>query len=275
MKFRSLKQPVSRIGKGLHSGRESRLLIEPSDDVLTLGVDGKYHALSEFSLSGGARGSDLIFPEGNTRVRTCEHVLSALCGSGVWRARLTLGGADSESIEMPGLDGCAEDLAKEIYENSEPTDDAPAPLRLSCPVNVGDESRFIAALPSESFHVTYVIDYDAAPIGVQILDWSGEDYLANIAPARTFALSRDIETLRAAGLTLGASLDNAILVNCDGIETVGGLRFPDEFARHKTLDLTGDLACLGRPLAAHVLAVRAGHALHLQLVERLRSLHRA
>ncbi|GHV45232.1 UDP-3-O-acyl-N-acetylglucosamine deacetylase [Synergistales bacterium] len=274
MNARNLKQSISRTGRGLHSGLENRLLIEPSNDALTLGVGGKYYALSEFSLSGGARGSDLIFPENNTRARTCEHVLSALCGSGVWRARLTLSGNDDAGLEMPGLDGCARDLAKEIWEKSEPTDDAPLPLRLSCPVSVGDESRFVVALPSDSFHVTYVIDYDAAPIGVQILDWSGEDYLANIAGARTFALRRDIEALQAAGLALGASLNNAILVNDDSVETTGGLRFPDEFARHKTLDLLGDLACVGRPLTAHVVAVRAGHALHLQLVERLRSLWR-
>jgi UDP-3-O-[3-hydroxymyristoyl] N-acetylglucosamine deacetylase len=274
MKFRALTQSISRTGKGLHSGRECRLLIEPSNDALSLGVDGEYHALSEFALSGGARGSDLIFPARTRRVRTCEHILSALCGTRVWRARLTLSGSDSESLEMPGLDGCARDLAKEIWEKSEPTDDAPPPLRLSSPVNVGEDSRFVVALPSESFHVTYVIDYDAAPIGVQILDWEGEDYLANLAPARTFALRRDIEALQAAGLALGASLDNAILVNDDSVETTGGLRFSDEFARHKTLDLLGDLACLGRPLVAHVVAVRAGHALHLQLVERLRSLWR-
>ncbi|GHS95929.1 UDP-3-O-acyl-N-acetylglucosamine deacetylase [Synergistales bacterium] len=269
MNARNLKQSVSRAGKGLHSGRDSRLLIEPSD-ALTLGVGGEYHYVSEFSLSGGARGSDLIFPGGKMRVRTCEHVLSAICGNSVWRARITLSG-DGESIEMPGLDGCARDLAKEIWDKSEPTDSSPSPLRLSCPVNVGDSERFVVALPSDSFHITYVIDYDAAPIGVQILDWDGEDYLSMIAPARTFALSRDIEALQSAGLALGASLDNAILVKDDGVETTGGLRFPDEFARHKTLDLVGDLACIGRPLMAHVVAVRAGHALHLQLVERLRS----
>ncbi|GHS89828.1 UDP-3-O-acyl-N-acetylglucosamine deacetylase [Synergistales bacterium] len=274
MKFRTLTQSISRTGKGLHSGRECRLLIEPSNDALTLGVDGEYCALSELSLSGGARGSDLSFPAGAPRVRTCEHVLSALSGLGVWRARISLRGADNKNLEMPGLDGCAQDLAKEIWEKSEPTDDAPAPLRLSSPVNVGDESRFVVALPSDSFHVTYVIDYDAAPIGSQILDWDGEDYLEKLASARTFALRRDIEALQAAGLALGASLDNAILVNEDSVETTGGLRFSDEFARHKTLDLIGDLTCLGRPLTAHVVAVRAGHALHLQLVERLRSLWR-
>jgi UDP-3-O-[3-hydroxymyristoyl] N-acetylglucosamine deacetylase len=173
-------------------------------------------------------------------------------------------------MEMPGLDGCALDLAGEVLEKSVPSG-AEGPFALKYPLHVGDISRFVVALPSSSFHVTYVIDYDAAPIGTQIFDYGGRDYLRDIAPARTFAMRSDVEALRASGLALGASLDNAILVGDGGVETTGGLRFADEFARHKVLDLLGDLACLGRPLLAHVIAVRAGHVLHLQLVERLRA----
>jgi UDP-3-O-[3-hydroxymyristoyl] N-acetylglucosamine deacetylase len=149
------------------------------------------------------------------------------------------------------------------------------PFVLKYPVHVGDDTRFVVALPSNSFQVTYVIDYAAAPIGTQIFDffdYGGTDYLREIAPARTFALRSDVAALRAAGLALGGSLDNAILVDDAGVETTGGLRFSDEFVRHKILDLLGDLACLGRPLLAHVVAVRAGHVQHLQLVERLRKL---
>jgi UDP-3-O-[3-hydroxymyristoyl] N-acetylglucosamine deacetylase len=218
-------------------------------------------------------------------VRTCEHVLSALVGLGVWRAKLTVAGPGPD-LEMPGLDGCALDLAGEIMEKSVPAQGpefSPLPLlRLPYTVRVGDASRFVIALPSPSFHVTYVIDYDAAPIGAQILDYfdsldyldSSEDYLKEIAPARTFVLRKDVEALRAQGLALGGSLDNAILVDEGGVETAGGLRFRDEFVRHKVLDLLGDLANVGCPLAAHVVAVRAGHAQHLQMVERLRAVSR-
>jgi UDP-3-O-[3-hydroxymyristoyl] N-acetylglucosamine deacetylase len=180
---------------------------------------------------------------------------------------------------MPGLDGCALGLAKEILEKSAPAR-GPEPFRLSSPVRSGDSSRFVIALPSPSFRVTYVIDYDAAPIGTQIFDYldpgedRGCDYLKDIAPARTFALRKDVEALRAAGLALGGSLNNAILVGEESVETAGGLRFRDEFVRHKVLDLLGDLANLGRPLEAHLVAVRAGHAQHLRLVERLRAVAR-
>jgi UDP-3-O-[3-hydroxymyristoyl] N-acetylglucosamine deacetylase len=175
---------------------------------------------------------------------------------------------------MPGLDGCALTAARRIMERSTPCDDGPSPLCPQTPLFVGDRSRFVVALPASSFHVTCVIDYDAKPIGTQILDYEGTEYLQMIAPARTFAMEEDVEALRAAGMALGGSLDNAILVKKNGVEAAGGLRFPDEFVRHKTLDLIGDLANLGRPLVAHVVAVRAGHALHLQLVDRLRALLR-
>jgi UDP-3-O-[3-hydroxymyristoyl] N-acetylglucosamine deacetylase len=313
---RYLKQPIFRRGKGLHSGLEFELSIEPSDGSLSLSPGGSGQALplSRFSLEGGGRGSDLIFPDGDSpfarkRVRTCEHVLSALAGTGVWRAQLTVAQAEEagspDFLEMPGLDGCAEGLAREILEKSAPVEDEGessrsagpkglrpfglgpfkvSPFRLAFPVHSGGVAfaepsektappRFAVALPSPFFHVTCVIDYAAAPIGTRIFEYGGgpEAYLKDIAPARTFVMREDIEALRAAGLALGGSLDSAVVVDAAGVETAGGLRFPDEFARHKVLDLLGDLACLGCPLTAHVVAVRAGHAQHLQLVERLRA----
>jgi UDP-3-O-[3-hydroxymyristoyl] N-acetylglucosamine deacetylase len=290
MDYRKLTQPILRRGKGLHSGRDWGLSIEPSDEALSLEAGGERLPLSRMALEGTGRGSDLIFPDGK-RVRTCEHVLSALVGSGVWQAKLVVTGAVREAgldfnlgldsnLEMPGLDGCAASLAEEIAEKSVPSSEGPPPLKLQYPVHAGDSSRFVVALPSPSFRVTYVIDYDAAPIGTQIFDYErssqGEtDYLREIAPARTFAMRSEVEALRAAGLALGGSLDNAVLVDETGVETAGGLRFSDEFVRHKTLDLLGDLANLGRPLVAHVIAVRGGHVQHLQLVERLRAVSRA
>jgi UDP-3-O-[3-hydroxymyristoyl] N-acetylglucosamine deacetylase len=281
MNYRKLTQPIFRRGKGLHSGRDYGLSIEPSDEALSLEAGDERLPLSRMALEGTGRGSDLIFPDGK-RVRTCEHVLSALAGSGVWRARLVVTeaglGTGLESgleLEMPGLDGCAANLAEEIAEKSVPSSEGPQPLKLQYPVCAGDSFRFVVALPSPSFRVTYVIDYDAAPIGTQIFDYEHPaDYLREIAPARTFAMRSDVEALRASGLALGGSLDNAILVDETGVETTGGLRFADEFVRHKTLDLLGDLANVGRPLVAHVVAVRGGHVQHLQLVERLRAVSR-
>jgi UDP-3-O-[3-hydroxymyristoyl] N-acetylglucosamine deacetylase len=284
MEFRELTRPIFLRGRGLHSGEECSLLIEPSTGGLCLEIEGESLPLANMALEGSGRGSNLIFP-GGKQARTCEHVLSALTGMGVWRAKLTLAGKSKTAPEMPALDGCADGLSREILEKSVPLGKLPAgdksvrPFGLRCPVEAGDFSdtssrRSIVALPSPSFHVTYVIDYDgAALVGTQIFDYDGgvEEYRKEIAPARTFALKRDIDALRAAGLALGGSLDNAILVGETSAETAGGLRFSDEFVRHKVLDLLGDLAALGRPLVAHVIAIRAGHAQHLRLVERLRA----
>ena len=268
MKYRKLTEVFSFEGKGLHSGKDCSVRFEPSEASLELEAEGECLPLSRLSFEGGGRGSDLIFPDGK-RVRTCEHVLSALVGLGVWQGRLSVAGP-----EMPGLDGCAAEAAEAIMRHSEPSSDGPKPLALQYPVHIGDHSRFVVALPSPTFHVTCVIDYEARAIGTQILDYEGtpEDYLKMIAPARTFAMAEDIEALRAAGMALGGSLDNAILVDKTEALTTGGLRFRDEFVRHKTLDLLGDLANVGCPLTAHVVAVRAGHVQHLQLVERLRAL---
>jgi len=277
MRYRKLTRSIERKGVGLHSGRDFCLSIEPSDELLSLEASGTCFPVSKLALEGTGRGSDLVFP-GGKRVRTCEHVLSALVGLGVWHGKLSITG--DFPLEMPGLDGCSLNLAGEIIEKSVPAEcerEKPLPFALKYPVHAGDDARFVVALPSSHFHVTYVIDYAVAPVGTQIFDYSdcdGTNYLREIAPARTFVMRSDLEALRAAGLALGGSLDNAILVDEAGVETTGGLRFSDEFARHKTLDLLGDLACLGRPLLAHVVAVRAGHVQHLQLVERLRAASR-
>ena len=276
MQFRKLTQPIERSGIGLHSGRSFCLKIEPSEEALSIEVEGTCLPISKLIMQGAGRGSDLIFPDGK-RVRTCEHVLSALAGLGVWRAKLNVTpSTEGSPLEMPGLDGCSLDLCGEIMEKSAPVEcEKLLPFALKYPVYIGDNVRFVVALPSSFFHVTYVIDYNAAPVGTQIFDYSDRgatDYLKEIAPSRTFVMRSDVDALRSSGLALGGSIDNAILVSDDHVETTGGLRFPDEFVRHKVLDLLGDLACLGRPLLAHVVAVRAGHVQHLQLVERLRAL---
>lgn len=254
-------------GVGLHSGRDCSVRVEPCDE-LVLSAEGMSLPISKLALTGSGRGSDYTFPNG-VRIRTCEHVLSALTGMGVWGARLTVEGG-----EMPAVDGCAESVARHVLHLSDECHEAPAALNLAEPISVGCGDRFVAAFPSPVFRVTCAVKYSAKVIGAQIFDFDGEadDFLAEISRARTFAMASDIEYLRSHGMALGGSLDNAILVHDDRVEASGGLRWNDEFARHKALDLIGDLAALGRPLCAHVTAVRAGHELHLRLVERLRRL---
>ena len=247
-------------GPGLHSGKNCRLVIEPSDAPCVM-LNGC--PLSELSLEGTNRGSDYIFPDGS-RVRTCEHVLSALAGLGFWRG-VSL---SVEGGEMPALDGCSRAVCDELLRHSEDNPPVPA-LPLKKAVYVVDEkdpSRFAAALPSEAFRVTYAVSYKF--IGAQLFEYAG-GYYEEISRARTFAMRSDIEYLRAHGMALGGSLDNAILVGST-IEAKGGLHWPDEFVRHKVLDIIGDLAAVGHPVNARIIAVKAGHELHLKLAEKLR-----
>ncbi len=261
-------------GLGLHSGRECELLIEPYDcEEILMRSENNELPLSKFELNGTNRGSDYIFPDGS-KIKTCEHVLSALTGMGIYSgARITVTGG-----EMPALDGCGKLLSGEILKHSVDDD----PFAINGPllkegtqdsggviVSTEDKKRFVAAFPSDRLHITYTVEYDF--IGTQIFDYehSPKNYYENIASARTFAMEADINYLRSHGMALGGSLDNAIVVG-EKIQAKGGLRWENEFVRHKVLDLIGDLASIGRPFNAHIIACRAGHELHLKLAEKLR-----
>lgn len=254
-----LKGKIILRGKGLHSGKECTLTVEPCEAPCII-MNGR--PVSELALRGTGRGSDYLYPDGSC-VRTCEHVLSALAGLG-FRAGVSL---SVDGGEMPALDGCSRTMCDELLRNSEAGGDAEA-LSVKEAVCVYGEyaSRFVAALPYDGFRITYMVEYKF--IGAQLFEYSG-NYYEDISPARTFAMQSDIDYLRSHGMALGGSLDNAIVIG-ETIQAKGGLRWPDEFVRHKVLDLIGDLAAVGHPLNAHIIAVKAGHELHLKLAEKLR-----
>ena len=251
-------------GQGLHSGKDCKLIIEPYDtpEILMNGLP-----LKDFALNGTNRGSDYIFPDG-TKIRTCEHVLSALTGLEIFSGvKLTVEGG-----EMPALDGCSRKVCDEILarsEKNESEDSKAITLKEPVIISTDDKKRFIAAFPSENLHITYTVDYKF--IGAQIIDYvqNPENYYHGISQARTFAMKSDIDYLRSHGMAMGGSLDNAIVID-EKITASGGLRWPDEFVRHKVLDLIGDLASLGKKLNAHIIALRAGHELHLKFAEKLK-----
>ena len=143
-------------------------------------------------------------------------------------------------------------------------------LRIQRPVFVGSGEKSMAVYPADRFRISYTIRFDHPLVGYQTgtFDVTPEIYAAEIAPARTFCFLKEVEALRQKGLTLGGSLENAIVL--DDVSILNDkLRFPDEFVRHKVLDAIGDLALLGLPLLGHVVAYRAGHALHSELVAQL------
>jgi UDP-3-O-[3-hydroxymyristoyl] N-acetylglucosamine deacetylase len=200
-------------------------------------------------------------------VRTVEHLLAALAALGIADARIEIDGA-----ELPLLDGSAQIWLDGIARSGvKPlTGDLPTSGVLATPVWMQQADIFVAALPSPVLRFTYGIDFDVVPIGNQWHSWQPgrDDFAFEIAPARTFGLAHQIDRLREAGLIKGGSLDNALV--CNDREWLNPpLRFPNEPARHKLLDLIGDLSLLGKFPQAHFIAYKASHQLHVRLAQRL------
>ncbi len=271
MRYRkTLKEAVSFEGTGLHTGERSRIILKPSSgNGYSFNFMKSTFSLADASFSGDGRGTVLHFP-GGIRLGTVEHLLAALRGCGVDDVEICV----EKGIEVPSLDGSARSYADLLnrtgfLEKKEYV----KPLTIAFPVGVDleEQGSSIFAFPSSSFRITYVIDYENRMIGTQMksLEVSPETFLNEIASARTFALEEDMDSLRQMGLARGGDLSNAILVKEEEVLTEGGLRFKDEFVRHKILDLIGDLAILDGPPCFHVVCFRGGHSLHLRLARKL------
>jgi UDP-3-O-[3-hydroxymyristoyl] N-acetylglucosamine deacetylase len=194
-------------------------------------------------------------------------LLSALAASGVDNAIVEL-----DNLEVPILDGSAVPIVRLIGQVGLRRQRAQRLYaKILTPVEVINDGKRIGVYPSEEFQITYHITFSHPLIGEQKLDYAPQrdNYEGQIAPARTFGFVEEAEKLRRSGLIRGGSLENAIVLTRDGVLNPEGLRFPDEFCRHKILDLLGDLSLLGHPLIGHVIAERAGHAMHFALVARL------
>jgi UDP-3-O-[3-hydroxymyristoyl] N-acetylglucosamine deacetylase len=202
-------------------------------------------------------------------ISTTEHLLSVLYSMGIDNAFVEI-----DNLEVPILDGSGMPFVNLIesagirhYRRKRRY------LRIRRPVSVEDKGKRITILPDESFRLTCEIRFDHPLVGRQSVEMevTPERYAAEIAPARTFGFEYELDQMRNMGLIRGASLDNAVCFDRSGVLNPGGLRFDDECCRHKALDLIGDLALIGKPLLGHVIAERAGHAMHAALVARIMS----
>ena len=200
-------------------------------------------------------------------ISTTEHLLSALAASGVDNVVIEI-----DNLEVPILDGSALPFLRLIAKAGLRRQRARRTYaKILKPVEVVEGTKRIAVYPSDTFRITYRIAFAHPLIGEQSLDFAPAEgnYEVEIAPARTIGFLEEVEMLRKSGLVRGGSLENAVVLTREGVLNPEGLRFPDEFCRHKILDIIGDLALLGHPLIGHVEADRAGHALHSALVNRL------
>ena len=270
MKQRTITREVSIKGKSLHTGEMVRLTMKPAPagtGVVFRRVDlyGKPELKPSIDLV-----TDLVrntsLSSGNAKVHTVEHVLSALSGCGVDNVYIEI-----DANEPPVMDGSAKFFVNLIQE-AEPIEQEPDRefFELDQPISVTNGNRSIIALPYDGLKITCTSADDR---GIHTQHHSvtidTETYITDIAPSRTFTFYEEIEGLLKLGKIRGGSLDSAIVIKGDKILSKEPLRFKDEFVRHKILDIIGDIVLLGKPLKAHIIAVRPGHAINAELTQAL------
>jgi UDP-3-O-[3-hydroxymyristoyl] N-acetylglucosamine deacetylase/3-hydroxyacyl-[acyl-carrier-protein] dehydratase len=210
-----------------------------------------------------------ILQQDGVQVHTMEHVLAAVAGLGIDNLVI-----ETSTMEVPeGHDGSAGPIAQALMKAGLQDQEKPTHhIKVSKPVRWAENGVELSAVPFSGFRISFRIEYDHPLIGIQerTIDITPETFLAEIAPARTFVLERDLEALRKSGWIKGGRMESAIVVGKDKVLNEGKLRYPDEFVRHKILDLLGDLFILGGPLLGHVSAKRSGHEGHVAFVKRLK-----
>ena len=269
---RTLKQRATLDGVGLHSGAKVRLTLAPApaDSGIVFIRSDISPRVEIAALSEHVVDTTMNTSLGKDRVRigTVEHLLAALAGCGIDNARIEV-----EGPEVPILDGSAEPFVALVFEAGVHEQRATRRyLMVRRPIAVSDGDKRARLSPTRgTFSVSYTIDFQHPLISDQTyqLELSDRSFRREIASARTFGFKRDVERLHRAGLARGGSLANAVVVDDFNILNPEGLRFPDEFVRHKILDALGDLSLLGLPIIGHLHAVKSGHALNHQLVRRV------
>jgi len=267
----TIQRPVSCTGIGLHSGGLVSLVLLPAPpDTGIVFVRKDVGAAPTVTASiKNLRPTLLSTAVGvdGVQIQTIEHVLSAAAGLSIDNLFIEV-----DAPEIPVMDGSAAPFVDMILGAGIVQQERPRSyLKIVRSIEVSDGDRHIAIHPASLPSITYTIDYDHPLIRRQgwTYRWSQESFVHDIAPSRTFGFLREVEALWDAGLGLGGSLQNTLILTEDGILNEGGLRFPDEFVRHKILDLIGDLALLGLPFIGEIVAVRSGHALHSRLVAQI------
>jgi len=274
---RTLKSLTRAVGVGLHSGQRVELTLRPAqpdtgivfrrvDLAQPVDIPVTAEAVTDTRLAS-------TISNGGAKVYTVEHLMSACAGLGLDNLYV-----DITAEEVPILDGSASSFVFLLQSAGIVLQKAPRRfIRLVKPVEVregeGDKLKWARLSPYHGFKLSFEIDFDHPAVdssGQRVeFDMSTGNYQRDIARARTFGFTKDVETMRASGLALGGGMDNAIVMDDYRVLNVGGLRYDDEFVKHKILDAMGDLYIVGKPLLAAYSAFRSGHALNNKLLRAL------
>ena len=272
MRFETtVQRPVEASGVGLHSGVPVSIRILPAPvssggvfvrtDLAGFQIPASWRHVARVSYATSLMRQGVL-------ISTTEHLLSVFYSMGIDNVYVEI-----DNLEVPILDGSGLPFVKLIAEAGiRQYRRKRRYLRIRRPISVEDKGKRISILPDEVFRLTCDTEYPA-PVGRQSLEMlvTPQRYASELAFARTFGWENDLDQMRNMGLIRGASLENAVCFTPEGPMNPDGLRAVDECCRHKALDLIGDLALLGRPLLGHVIAERAGHAMHAALVARIMS----
>ena len=270
---RTLKSSAGCEGVALHSGLRTKLKLMPADANAGIRIrrtdlfNGAREITADWRHVVDTRLSTTIGNERGGDVGTVEHLFSALACCGIDNAVVEVDGP-----EIPIMDGSAAPFVSMIERAGVAEQDAPRrAIRVLKPVSVGDERRSLSIAPAETFSVDFEIEFEDAAIGRQQyrFETARTDLKTDIALARTFARRADVNALRKDGYGLGGSLENTVVVDDGEILNEGGLRYEDEFVRHKILDCIGDLYLAGGPVIGAVTARRSGHELNHLLLQSL------
>jgi UDP-3-O-[3-hydroxymyristoyl] N-acetylglucosamine deacetylase len=264
MRQQTIRKSVALEGVGLHSGKRAKVTLSPapadSGIVFRARAGGEPIPAAPESVVDSHYATTL--GRNGSRIQTVEHLMAAAAGLGIDNLDVVVEGG-----EVPAMDGSAKPFVA-VLTSAGRTTQGPRrrPVAVTQPIRVGSGNRWIQILPAPHLRISYTLDNDHPAIGVQVLSCVPSEalFVDEYAPARTYGFLKDLGLMRKHGLALGGSLDNAIVVGPRG--TLNGLRYRDEFVRHKVLDLIGDLALLGRPVQGHVVARNAGHAMNFELV---------
>lgn len=271
MTQRTIAEKATCAGIGLHSGAVAHVALypaRPGSGIVFVRTDlpGAPEIPARRSALASTRLATTL-GRGEATVGTVEHLLAAVAALGIDNLRVEVDGP-----EVPVMDGSAAPFVALLREaGSFDQRVARRVIRVRRPLAVRDGDRAIRIAPASRLSVAYAVDFPHPAIGKQSIDLTidGSSFERELARARTFGFLHEVEALWRSGLARGGNLDNTVVLDERRVVNAGGLRFPDEFVRHKALDLVGDLALLGMPLLARVEVERGGHALHQQLVERI------
>lgn len=268
----TVQRPVEASGVGLHSGVPVRVRIlpaPPSTGIVFLRTDlDRFPVPASWRHVARVSYATSLMRQG-VLISTTEHLLSVFYSMGLDNAYVEI-----DNLEVPILDGSGLGYVAMLQEAGLKTYRRRRRyLRIRRPVSVEAQGKRIRIEPADAFLLVCEIFFDHPLVGRQRieLEVTPERYADDIAPARTFGFAHELDQMRNMGLIRGASLDNAVCFDGTDVMNPEGLRFSDECCRHKALDLIGDLALIGRPLLGHVIAERAGHAMHAALVARIMS----